>query len=87
MAKSDSQQGDNMTFEELKAKVEQLKTKRDQALGAIKNIEDGWEQKYGTRDCNVVQDKLRAMQSECDQLDADMKAKLAEAEKLLEGAA
>lgn len=76
-----------MTFEELKAKTEQLKTRRDQALGAIKNIEDGWEQKYGTRDCAVVEGKLRSMQSELDQLDADMKAKLAEAEKLLEGAA
>lgn len=76
-----------MTFEEMKRKVDDLKTKRDQALGAIKNIEDGWEQKYGTRDVSVVGAKLRDMQSELDQLDADIKSRMSEAEKLLEGVA
>ena len=34
-----------MTFEELKQKLDTLKTKRDQCLGVIKNIEDGWGRK------------------------------------------
>lgn len=76
-----------MTFEELKNKVEQLKTKRDQALGAIKNIEDGWEQKYGTRDVNEMNAKLAETKSELDAISADIQAKVAEAEKLLEGVA
>ena len=76
-----------MTFEELKNKVEQLKTKRDQALGAIKSIEDGWEQKYGTRDVNEMTAKLAVTKSELDAISADIQAKVAEAEKLLEGVA
>jgi len=76
-----------MTFEELKNKVEQLKTKRDQALGAIKAIEDGWEQKYGTRDVKEMNAKLAATKSELDAISADIQAKVAEAEKLLEGVA
>ena len=51
-------------FEQLKNRAEQLKTKRDQALGAIKSIEDQWEQKYGTRDANVLKEKLKGMEQE-----------------------
>lgn len=76
-----------MTFEELKEKVESLKTKRDQALGAIKSIEDGWEKKYGTRDVKVLEDKLKSMKTELDELDNDIKSKMEEAERLLAGAA
>ena len=76
-----------MTFEELKDKVEKLKTKRDQALGAIKAIEDGWEQKYGTRDVKAITAKLAATKSERDAISADIQAKVSEAEKLLEGVA
>ena len=76
-----------MTFEELKDKVEKLKTKRDQALGAIKAIEDGWEQKYGTRDVKAITAKLAATKSELDASSADIQAKVSEAEKLLEGVA
>ena len=76
-----------MTFEELKDKVEKLKTKRDQALGAIKAIEDGWEQKYGTRDVKAITAKLAATKSALDAISADIQAKVSEAEKLLEGVA
>ena len=73
------------TFEQLKQCADELKTKRDQALGVIKNIEDGWEQKYGTRDVNVLKDKVKNLESELSELDADFKNKLSEAEKILEG--
>ena len=73
------------TFEQLKQHADELKTKRDQALGVIKNIEDGWEQKYGTRDVNVLKDKVKNLESELSELDADFKNKLSEAEKILEG--
>ena len=76
-----------MNFEELKNKVEQLKTKRDQSLGAIKAIEDGWEQKYGTRDVKEITARLAETRSELDVISADIRAKVAEAEKLLEGVA
>jgi predicted nucleic acid-binding Zn-ribbon protein len=73
------------TFEQLKQHADELKTKRDQALGVIKNIEDGWEQKYGTRDVNVLKDKVKNLESELSELDTDFKNKLSEAEKILEG--
>ena len=76
-----------MNFEELKNKVEQLKTKRDQSLGAIKAIEDGWEQKYGTRDVKEITARLAETRSELDAISADIRAKVVEAEKLLEGVA
>lgn len=76
-----------MNFEELKNKVEQLKTKRDQSLGAIKAIEDGWEQKYGTRDVKAITARLAETKSELDAISADIQTKVAEAEKLLEGVA
>lgn len=75
-----------MTFEELKRKADELKTQRDQALGAIKGIEDNWEQKYGTRDVNELTRKMAAMQEELEGLESDIKERMAEAERLLEGA-
>lgn len=72
-------------FETLKNKADSLKTKRDQALGAIKNIEDGWEQKYGTRDVNVLKSKLGEMEKELAEVNSDFETKLSEAEKILEG--
>lgn len=74
-----------MTFEQLKQKAEGLKTKRDQALGAIKNIEDGWEQKYGTRDVNVMKEKLSGMEKELDELNKDFDKSMKEAEEILAG--
>lgn len=73
------------TFEQLKQKADELKTKRDQALGVVKNIEDGWEQKYGTRDVKVLKEKVKGMESELEELNADFNNKLSEAEKILEG--
>lgn len=73
------------TFEQLKQKADELKTKRDQALGAIKNIEDGWEQKYGTRDVNTLKSKLGEMEKELAEVNSDFETKLSEAEKILEG--
>ena len=75
-----------MTFEELKKKADELKTKRDQALGVIKNIEDGWEQKYGTRDVIVIEKKLVSMKKELEELNTDFDAKMKEAEAILAGA-
>lgn len=75
-----------MTFEELKRKADSLKTKRDQALGAIKSIEDGWEKKYGTRDVKVLEEKLKSMNEELVELDNDINSKMNEAEALLAGA-
>lgn len=72
-------------FETLKNKADSLKTKRDQALGAIKNIEDGWEQKYGTRDVNTLKSKLGEMEKELAEVNSDFETKLSEAEKILEG--
>lgn len=72
-------------FETLKNKADSLKTKRDQALGAIKNIEDGWEQKYGTRDVNALKSKLGEMEKELAEVNSDFETKLSEAEKILEG--
>lgn len=74
------------TFEELKSKAEALKSKRDQSLGVIKSIEDGWEKKYGTRDVNVLKEKLKSMEAERDELKRDFDAKLQEAEEILAGA-
>lgn len=74
------------TFEELKSKADALKSKRDQSLGVIKSIEDGWEQKYGTRDDKVLKEKLAGMEKERDELKADFDAKLQEAEQILAGA-
>lgn len=74
------------SFEELKNKADALKSKRDQALGVIKSIEDGWEQKYGTRDDQVLKEKLASMEKERDELKADFDAKLQEAEQILAGA-
>lgn len=73
-------------FEQLKNRAEQIKTKRDQARGAIKNIEDQWEQKYGTRDVNVLKDKLKGMEQELEELNRDFDAKLKEAQEILDGA-
>lgn len=73
-------------FEQLKNRAEQLKTKRDQARGAIKNIEDQWEQKYGTRDVNVLKDKLKGMEQELNELNSDFNAKVKEAQEILDGA-
>lgn len=73
-------------FEQLKNRAEQLKTKRDQARGAIKNIEDQWEQKYGTRDVNVLKDKLKGMEQELNELNRDFDAKVKEAQEILDGA-
>ena len=73
-------------FEQLKNCAEQLKTKRDQARGAIKNIEDQWEQKYGTRDVNVLKDKLKGMEQELNELNRDFDAKVKEAQEILDGA-
>ena len=73
-------------FEQLKNRAEQLKTKRDQALGAIKSIEDQWEQKYGTRDVNVLKEKLKGMEQELKELNRDFDAKLKEAQEILDGA-
>lgn len=75
-----------MSFEELKKKADELKTKRDQALGVIKNIEDGWEQKYGTRDVTAIKEKLASMEKELEELNADFDAKMKEAEAILAGA-
>lgn len=75
-----------MTFEELKRKADELKTQRDQALGAIKGIEDNWEQKYGTRDVRELTKKMNMMQEELEGLESDIKERMAEAERLLEGA-
>ncbi len=72
-------------FETLKNRANELKTKRDQALGAIKNIEDGWLQKYGTRDVKELQSKMKEMEKELNEVNADYDAKLSEAEKILEG--
>lgn len=74
------------TFEELKSKVDALKSKRDQSLGVIKSIEDGWEQKYGTRNADELRERLKGMEKERNELKADFDAKLQEAEKILEGA-
>lgn len=74
------------SFEELKSKADALKSKRDQALGVIKSIEDGWEQKYGTRDAQVLKERLAGMEKERDELKADFDAKLQEAEQILAGA-
>ena len=74
------------SFEELKSKADSLKSKRDQALGVIKSIEDSWEQKYGTRDAQVLKEKLNGMEKERDELNADFNAKLQEAEEILAGA-
>lgn len=74
-----------MTFEELKSKVDQLKTARDQAVGAIRNIEDGWEKKYGTRDASAVEIKLAGMEKELAELNADYESKMKEAEAILAG--
>ena len=74
-----------MTFEELKRKVEELKTRRDQALGVISSIEDEWERKYGTRDVKKVNERLNAMKAELSSLLSDMDVRMAEAEKILEG--
>lgn len=73
-------------FEQLKNRAEQLKTKRDQARGAIKNIEDQWEQKYGTRDVNVLKDKLKGMEQELNELNRDFDAKVKQAQEILDGA-
>ena len=73
-------------FEHLKNRAEQLKTKRDQARGAIKNIEDQWEQKYGTRDVNVLKDKLKGMEQELNELNRDFDAKVKQAQEILDGA-
>lgn len=73
-------------FEQLKNRAEQLKTKRDQALGAIKSIEDQWEQKYGTRDASVLKEKLKGMEQELKELNRDFDAKLKEAQEILDGA-
>lgn len=73
-------------FEQLKNRAEQLKTKRDQALGAIKSIEDQWEQKYGTRDVNVLKEKLKGMEQELKELNSDFDAMLKEAQEILDGA-
>lgn len=72
-------------FETLKNRANELKTKRDQALGAIKNIEDGWLQKYGTRDVKELQSKMKEMEKELNEVNADYDAKLSEAEKILDG--
>jgi predicted nucleic acid-binding Zn-ribbon protein len=72
-------------FETLKNRANELKTKRDQALGAIKNIEDGWLQKYGTRDVKELQSKMKEMEKELNEVNSDYDAKLSEAEKILEG--
>lgn len=72
-------------FETLKNRANELKTKRDQALGAIKNIEDGWLQKYGTRNVKELQSKMKEMEKELNEVNADYDAKLSEAEKILEG--
>lgn len=73
------------TFEELKAKVDELKTKRDQALGAIKSIEDRWERNYGTRDVNVMKEKFSQMQKELAELNSDYYSTLEKAEEILAG--
>lgn len=72
-------------FETLKNRANELKTKRDQALGAIKNIEDGWLQKYGTRDVKELESKMKEMEKELNEVNADYDAKLSEAEKILDG--
>ena len=74
-----------MTFEEQKEKSESLKTKRDQALGAIKSIEDEWERKYGTRDINEIQNKFKSMQQELAELNNDYQDALKRAEEILAG--
>ena len=74
-----------MTFEELKAMAESLKTKRDQALGAIKSIEDEWEQKYGTRDVNKIREKFESMQQELAELNNEYYESLKKAEEILAG--
>lgn len=72
-------------FEQLKKKAEELKTQRDQALGVMRNIEDGWEQKFGTRDVKVVKEKVGALETELKEVKNELEAKLTEAEKILEG--
>lgn len=74
-----------MTFEELKQKLDTLKTKRDQCLGVIKNIEDGWEEKYGTRDAHVLKEKFEKMETELKEITEDFNAKMKEAEEILNG--
>lgn len=70
-------------FEMLKAKAEEIKSQRDQALGAIKSIEDGWEKKYGTRDAKVLDEKLAGMEKELEEMKADFNSKILEAKKIL----
>lgn len=74
------------TFEELKNQADALKSKRDQSLGVIKSIEDGWEQKYGTRNADELRERLKGMERERNELKADFDAKLQEAEQILAGA-
>ncbi|HKL86930.1 MAG TPA: hypothetical protein VJ861_11420 [Treponemataceae bacterium] len=74
-----------MTFEELKQKLDTLKTKRDQCLGVIKNIEDGWEEKYGTRDVHALREKFEKMETELKEITEDFNSKMKEAEEILNG--
>lgn len=75
-----------MMFEEIKSKAEALKSKRDQAQGAIQSIKDDWMRKYGTDDVAVLEEKLRSMKTELEELNLDIEKKLAEAESILKGA-
>lgn len=72
-----------MTFEEMKKKADELKAKRDKALGAIEQIEAGWMERYGTKDPKEIKKKLEELRIQLDEVQNEYMTKMEEVEKLL----
>ena len=74
------------TYEELKNRADALKAKRDKAMGAAEQIEESWMRTYGTKDPDVLKEKLKKIQIELGEVQNEYLAKMETVERLLDGA-
>lgn len=73
-------------YEQLKTRAETLKAKRDRALGAAEQIENGWLKTYGTKDPEELRKKLESLRTNLGSVQAEYMEKMETVEKLLDGA-
>lgn len=74
------------TYEELKNRADALKAKRDKAMGAAEQIEESWMRTYGTKDPEVLKEKLKTLQTELGEVQNEYLTKMETVERLLDGA-
>lgn len=58
--------------QEIKRKIADCEIESAKAKGVIENIEAEWEKEFGTKDINIIKDKIAEMEDELNQSDLRM---------------